>query len=325
MKEEEIRPQRIFDEYLRLAQEDTTTYFSNAEQVRGNCPACEEVGVPAFVKHGFSYEICSKCLSLYVNPRPVASAFAKYYTESPSSEFWAKTFYKETADARREKLWKPKAQLIREILCRYGADKFALIDIGGGFGLFAEEIRNLCGQPPIIIEPGPQLAAACREKSLSVIQKFLEEVEPEDLPSGHKVFVSFELFEHLHDPSLFLKHLPALMGSGDLFIFTTLSGSGVDIQALWENSKSVMPPHHLNFLNPRSIELLLARLGFESLEITTPGKLDIDILVNNPAAIKDRFWKTFISTASDSEKAEWQKMISASGWSSHMMVVCRKP
>jgi hypothetical protein len=139
------------------------------------------------------------------------------------------------------------------------------------------------------------------------------------------VFVSFELFEHLHDPSLFLKHLNALMGSGDLFIFTTLSGSGVDIQALWENSKSVMPPHHLNFLNPRSIELLLARLGFESLEITTPGKLDIDILVNNPAAIKDRFWKTFISTASDSEKAEWQKMISASGWSSHMMVVCRKP
>ena len=69
--------------------------------------------------------------------------------------------------------------------------------------------------------------------------------------------------------------------SGDLFIFTTLSGTGVDIQALWQDSKSVMPPHHLNFLNPISVDVLLARLGFESLSITTPGKLDIDILANN--------------------------------------------
>jgi hypothetical protein len=164
-----------------------------------------------------------------------------------------------------------------------------MVDIGGGFGLFAEEIKALCGQAPVVIEPGPDLAAACREKFLPVIQKFLEEVVPADLPNGPKAFVSFELFEHLYDPATFLRQLSSLMASGDLFIFTTLSGSGVDIQALWEDSKSVTPPHHLNFLNPRSVALLLARLGFENLAITTPGKLDIDILANNRAAIKDRF------------------------------------
>ena len=117
-----------------------------------------------------------------------------------------------------------------------------LVDIGGGFGLFAEEVRNLCGQAPIVIEPGPHLAAVCRGKSLPVIQKFLEQIAPEDLPAGPKTFVSFELFEHLHDPATFLKQLNSLMAKGDLFIFTTLSGSGVDIQALWEDSKSVTPP-----------------------------------------------------------------------------------
>lgn len=325
MKEEEIRPQRIFDEYLRLAREDTETYFSDAEKVSGNCPACEGVGIPAFVKHGFTYETCPNCLSLYVNPRPVASAFSRYYTESPSSEFWAKTFYKETADARREKLWKPKARLIHETLDRYNAGQYTLVDIGGGFGLFAEEMRSLCGQSPIVIEPGPQLAEVCRKKLFTVIEKFLEQVAQEDLPVGPKAFVSFELFEHLHDPSLFLKNLNSLMAPGDLFIFTTLSGSGVDIQVLWDESKSVTPPHHLNFLNPQSIELLLGRLGYEIIEVTTPGRLDIDILVNNHAAIKDRFWRTFISTASDSGKEGWQKVIAASGWSSHMMVVCCKP
>jgi len=325
MKEEEIRPKKIFDEYLFLAKQDTETYFSKVERVSGFCPACESVGDHAFDKNGFSYEVCPNCQTLFVNPRPVALAFSKYYTESPSSKYWASTFYKETAEARREKLWKPKARLILQTLEKYNSSEYMLVDVGGGFGLFAEEIRLLSGMTPVVIEPGPDLAAACRDKSMHVVEKFLEDVVPADLPSGAKAFVSFELFEHLHDPSGSLGQLMGLMNSGDLFIFTTLSGAGVDIKALWEDSKSVMPPHHLNFLNPRSVELLLNRLGFESLSITTPGKLDIDILENNFEAIKDRFWRTFIATASHDQKKEWQAMIAASGWSSHMMVVCRKP
>ena len=325
MKEEEIRPAKIFDEYLRLAREDTDTYFGTAERRDGNCPACGTKGEFSFVKHGFAYETCRNCLSLFVNPRPANVAFSKYYTESPSSKYWASTFYKETADARREKLWKPKAQLICDKLAHYGASQYITIDIGGGFGLFAEVMRELTGQTPIVIEPSPHLAIECREKLIPVVEKFLEQVESADLPSGPKAFVSFELFEHLHDPATFLEQLKNLMASGDLFIFTTLSGSGVDIQALWEDSKSVSPPHHLNFLNPRAVEILLARLGLQALEVATPGKLDIDILVNNQAAIKDRFWQTFVAKATEAEKAQWQKMIALSGWSSHMMVVCRKP
>ena len=114
------------------------------------------------------------------------------------------------------------------------------------------------------------------------------------------------------------------MNSGDLFIFTTLSGTGVDIQALWKDSKSVSPPHHLNFLNPYSMRLLMGSVGFEPLKITTPGKLDIDILSNNHSQIKDRFWRTFISYASNSEKERLQSFIAETGLSSHMMVCCRK-
>jgi hypothetical protein len=326
MKEEEIRPQAIFDEYLRLAAADTVTYFTDAEQVSGNCPACGAHGGPAISKHGFAYELCPDCQTLYVNPRPVATAFAKYYTEAPSSKYWATTFYRETASARREKLWKPKANAVAGLLKRYaGCDKCIIVDVGGGYGLFAEEIRGLLRTDPVVIEPAPHLAAVCREKGLWVVEKFLEDVLTSDLPVGQRAFVSFELFEHLHDPALFLKHLHQLMVSGDMFVFTTLSGTGVDIQALWEDSKSIMPPHHLNFFNPHSIRTLLARCGFESLDVSTPGKLDIDILVNNRHLIKDRFWKTLVSRSSEAERHKWQDFISASGWSSHMMIVCRKP
>jgi len=324
MKEEEIRPAKIFDEYLSLAQKDTDTYFSSAERIKENCPACGSNGHLAFVKYNFTYESCPNCNTLFVNPRPVAEAFFKYYKESLSSKYWATTFYKETAQARREKIWKPKAKLIFDKLASYNALDFTIVDIGGGYGLFAEEMREITKQPLIVIEPSPYLAEVCRKKSLFVIEKFLEEIQLNDLPIKPKVFLSFELFEHLHNPSKFLTQLNLLMLPGDLFIFTTLSSAGLDIQILWENSKSVMPPHHLNFFNPKSVEILLSQKGFESIEITTPGKLDIDILCNNQSDIKDRFWSNLISSADDKEKALWQETLSESGRSSHMMIICRK-
>jgi 2-polyprenyl-3-methyl-5-hydroxy-6-metoxy-1,4-benzoquinol methylase len=325
MKEEEIRPQLIFEEYLRLAEIDASVFFDGVKKEFIKCPACNLNGEHAFIKNSFDYVCCPECNTLYVSPRPSSIAFNRYYMEAPSVEYWATTFYKATEEGRREKLWKPKAKMIKEKVERFGDIASSVIDIGGGYGIFAEEMELLINNPVTVIEPGPQLAISCREKGVNVVEKFLEDVTNQDLPDSKKVFVSFELFEHLHNPESFLDHLFSLMQSGDLFIFTTLSGSGVDIQALWEDSKSVSPPHHLNFLNPYSIKLLLNRVGLKELEITTPGKLDIDILSNNSNKIKDRFWREFILRATTEEKEVWQQIISDSGWSSHMMVVCRKP
>lgn len=325
MKESDIRPQAIFDEYLRLCAQDIGTYFGSGDRTRVSCPACAEDGLPTFTKNGFTYDLCGKCRTLYVSPRPAAQAFENYYRGAPSSRYWADTFYRETADARRKLLWAPKATQVAEKLSQFGAAPSAIVDVGGGFGLFAEEMRRLSSAELIVIEPAPHLASVCRAKSLRVLEKFLEDVRPSDLPSGAKLFVSFELFEHLHSPTGFLGHLRDIMDAGDLFLFTTLSGTGFDIQLLWEHSKSVSPPHHLNFFNPNSIRMLLSRGGFEVLEVSTPGKLDVDIALNGRGFITDRFWRTFFDRSNETDREKWQQLISNTGWSSHMMVICRKP
>lgn len=326
MKEEDIRPQNIFDEYLAMAIEDTKTYFGNTQREEIDCPACGSKGNFSFTKSGFDYEECPECMTLFVSPRPIASSFDKYYTEAPSADYWATTFYKETAEARRKLLWKPKAELVKNIIDKWNEDKekYSVIDIGGGYGIFCEEIKILTKTTPVVIEPGPSLAKICRDKDLIVVEKFLESVNTSDLPDGKKIFVSFELFEHLHSPKKFLESLNSVMTSGDLFIFTTLSGTGVDIRVLWENSKSVSPPHHLNFLNPISIPIILESVGLTPLEITTPGKLDIDIMKNGYEYIEDKFWKSFLKIASNDDRVVMQNAIQNSCSSSHIMVVCKK-
>lgn len=324
MKEEEIRPRRVFDEYLRLAALDADKHFSKSPRQPVLCPACGTQGLYSFSKHGFSYEGCPVCQTLFVRPCPPVQDFCRYYQESDSAKFFATTFYSETSEARREKLWRPKAWMVSEMLRQYGAHQHSLLDIGGGYGIFAEEYERLMNRKVTVIEPGPDLAQICRQKGLEVIEAFLEDVTTGQLPAGPKVFVSFELFEHLHDSGVFLQHLYSLMRPGDVFLFTTLSGMGVDIQVLWEESKSISL-QHLNFFNPRSVRLLIERIGFRVLNVDTPGKLDIDILCNNRTQIKDRFWRNFVAHASQEERQEWQDFIAKHGLSSHMFVVCECP
>jgi hypothetical protein len=325
--EEEIRPEKIFNEYLRLTALDTVNFFSKTESYEISCPACGGDKGKEWVKKSlFTYKICPSCHTIYVSPRPTIDSFNAYYTDSPSTKFWASTFYKFTEAARREKLWKPKAEMIKQRILQFGdgIPVQYIIDIGGGYGVFDEEITAIMDIKAIVIEPSVHLAQICRDKGLEVVEKFMEHILPDELPTGRKCFVSFELFEHLHNPSFFLETVLNGMKKDDLFIFTTLSGMGIDIQILGEHSKSVSPPHHLNFMNPKSVTALLKRVGFEVLEATTPGVLDIDILKNNKENIQDRFWSNFLEYASEEELAAMQKSISSAGLSSHMMIVCKK-
>lgn len=327
MKENDIRPKYLWDKYLELTEKDSLHFFNEDSREFVNCPVCDTKGKLEIKKHGFEYHLCPNCFTLYVNPRPCEESFQRYYTESESSEFWSTTFYRETAEARREKLWKPKASLIDSKLVEMLGEAYKdylIIDVGGGYGLFAEEMKKINGSSPLVIEPGPGLAEACREKGIEVIEKFLEDVQPQDLPEGPKVFVSFELFEHLHDPNKFLKNLYQVMNKGDIFIFTTLSGSGLDIKALWSHSNSIQPPMHLNFCNPISIKEILSKSGFTPLEVSTPGKLDLDILSNNSESLRDPFWKLLVENSTEDQKKDLQKIFSDIGLSSHMMSISIK-
>jgi len=135
------------------------------------------------------------------------------------------------------------------------------------------------------------------------------------------------MFEHLHDPPAFAqKAFKLLKPSGYLYL-TTLNGLGFDIQLLWERSKCLTPPHHLNFFNPQSIRLLLEEIGFSSVEVSTPGQLDWDIVEGSyrlEAIDPGRFFKMVSKYGSLQAKKELQSWISSNNLSSHMRIIAQK-
>lgn len=139
MKEEEIRRRSVFNRYLQLIREDVQTIFTdNSKSIEIGCPACGSKSYQSqFEKLGFTYVLCSNCGTLFVNPRPSAQLLMEFYTKSRSARFWVREFFKPMAEARREKIFWPRAEYIRDTPPEMS--KGVIGDIGADFGLFLKD------------------------------------------------------------------------------------------------------------------------------------------------------------------------------------------
>jgi len=330
MKEFEIRPKQLFEDYLKISKDDIKVFFSDHDSFENvSCPACNiDNSRFAFKKHGFSYRICNECYSLFVSPRPTKIMIEDFYRKSNSSKFWAERFFPETAEARRKKIFKPRAQLVSELVSRIEVPHpISLVDVGAGFGIFLEEVKKTGVFSEILaIEPSVDLAQCCREKGIQVIQKPVEKINKNEVQFS--IACSFEVFEHLYDPGLFIKSMKTLLKPGGIMLFTTLTISGLDLQVLWDKSKSISPPHHINFLSVEGLRILIERCGLTEVEISTPGKLDVDIIRNtindNPDLKIPRFFDYLLKNRDTETFNQLQSFLQQNNLSSHVRIIARK-
>jgi SAM-dependent methyltransferase len=330
MKEFEIRPRQLFEDYLEVSKKDIDIYFADhSKYVEVPCPACKSENAHlAFNKHGFTYKECGHCSTLFVSPRPTSETIDNFYIHSESSKFWAERFFPETADARREKIFKPRAILINELTQKIGIPQpTSIVDVGAGYGIFLEEVKKTGGFKEIYaVEPSIDLAQCCRDKGFQAIEKPVEKIEEGEVQAS--IACSFEVIEHLYDPDLFINSMKKLIKPGGVILFTTLTISGLDLQVLWDKSKSISPPHHINFFSIEGLKILIKRCGLTEVEIATPGKLDVDIIKNTMDEFPDlkvpRFIDYMIKNRDDETLEQFQSFLQENNLSSHVRVVARK-
>lgn len=329
MKEDDIRPAALLDEYFRLLKLDADTLAKKSREfVEVACPFCEENRIAeSFLKDGFHYRSCAGCGSLYVSPRPQPEQLASYYVEAKAVRFWSEQFYKQTAEARREKMFRPRAKLIKDLKERgVITDTGAFVDVGAGYGLFLQEVRTLGLFKRLMgLEPEPRLAAICRAEGFEIVEKWVEDVKDGDFSIS--VAACFEVIEHVFDPIAFLSGCKRLLKPGGVLVLTTLTIGGFDLQVLWDQSRSITPPQHLNFPSLKGMSLLLSKAGLVEEEISTPGELDLDIIRNvlrqNPDARVPRFARR-LAESDDAVRAEFQQFLKRNRLSSHLRCVARR-
>ena len=330
MKESDIRPKELVDKLEVFLRKDRKRWLVGQEQfIRVQCPACSSMNTkdPVVVR-GMTFETCTHCETVFYNPRPTREQLRDYYAKAASYAFWAKHIFPKTESARRENIFRPLADKIITYLSQNDVETDVLMEIGAGFGIFCDEIkRKGIFERIIAVEPTPDLAQKCREKELEVIEAPFEEL---DL-SGESIncIVSFEVIEHVFSPRELLRKSMYLLTKNGLLILKCPNVRGFPFMVLGKQKAPNFGLEHINMFNTESITVLLEKSGFAVLDVTTPGKLDADIVRNQALEGKFEinghpFLKRVLLDEWERLGDTFQRFLADNLLSSSMLVVARK-
>lgn len=330
LQEAEIRPDSLMKgQEERFASDVRRLLLNKHRFVNVPCPACDSrANRPAFHKYDLSFVVCMVCETMYVNPRPSPAVLETYYAESENYQYWNQYIFPASESVRREKIFRPRALRLQEICRRNGIDGGVLLEVGAGFGTFCEEVQKLgLFQRVIGVEPTPGLAATCRRKGIEVIEKPIERVGGEI--ARVDAVAAFEVLEHLFSPQQFLNACRERLAPGGLLLLTCPNVKGFDVSVLGRLSGAV-DVEHLNYFHPASLQLLVERCGFESLEVLTPGELDAELVRKKAMSgefdlSNQPFLNKVLIEDWDRVGKPFQRFLADNMLSSHMWIVARKP
>ncbi|MCM8530265.1 MAG: class I SAM-dependent methyltransferase [Lentisphaeraceae bacterium] len=325
-EEDSIRPSEMRKILEGFTQKDANWLLTRSSDfIEVNCPACNSSeSTFVFDKRGFKYLKCKQCETGYISPRPNAKLLSDFYEGSQAYGYLSRVLYPATKKNRFKNLVIPRVDRLLSACEKYIYSRNTLIEVGAGSGVFCSEVqsREIFGRV-IAVEPNLELADDCKELGLEVKQSLLEDIS--DLQAD--VVASFEVIEHVFNPEYFLKSLLSLLSRGGIVYLTCPNFKGFDLTTLGPLSDQV-DFEHLNYFHPKSIRLLAERVGYEVLDIETPGCLDAE-LVRKQMEIDDQLKDSnpFLSELlfDNKLKLEFQDFLKNNLLSSHMAVTLRKP
>jgi 2-polyprenyl-3-methyl-5-hydroxy-6-metoxy-1,4-benzoquinol methylase len=328
MREEDIRPADLMAEKQAHVEWDVEFLLSRrASWVPVACPACDSARSRQFgAKRGFVYAECLECGTVYTNPRPSLELLHEFYAQSRNYEYWNKHIFPRTEARRRESIFQPRAERTATYADAYSVRGGTILEVGAGFGLFCEELGRLgIFERIIAVEPTPGLAETCRTRGIETLEMPIEQVV---LSQPVDVLAAFEVIEHLFSPRDFVQQCWRLMRPGGVLILTCPNVRGFDVGTLGVES-GTFDHEHVNYFHTASLPRLLAAYGFETLQVETPGKLDVDIVYKRHKEGRLDLTHNFLlqeifARGSESDLTDLQSFLSSHLLSSHMWIAARK-
>ncbi len=292
----EIKPHALLDEYRHLNAEDVRARLIGPNELRDcACPGCcSRESKLAFEKMGLSYLQCERCLSMYVSPRPSEQAVVDFYRNSRGARFWRDWILPETRNVRREKVFRPRARWLLNVVDQYCPQARQAIVVGYHNDLLIEELLRQEGRLFQIIVANPIADLEYAGSKLSGVR--LEPTPISDLArlGAADIILAFDIVDRAVDlEALFASARQALKPRG-LLLASTMLISGFDLQVLWERSEAIYPPDRMNLLSTEGLTALFDRHGFEVLEFSTPGMFDVEIVQRAMHSDPDGDWPRFI-------------------------------
>lgn len=295
-----IQKSENFNRELKLAKKAVSRVLQIEQGSAPICPGCASKKLSVFfTKWGVDYLRCSDCGTIFCEVDD--DTLSEYHNDAELTEFRSKEEYQQEACEKRRFSWQEIIDWIQFRTYRYLKKNKGLSIVSGGdrFRGFTEMVKqsDICGS-----------------------YSFLG-----DGDSRAEVALSFNLIQQVNSPEEHLNALNRSLEKGGLLFLSARIGSGFDILVLKEHAQ-VYPYEYVTLLSKDGLMNQLEKAGFELLDYSTPGAMDVGYVQSKREAIPqdDLFIRNLIFDSDSTTLREFQRFLQKSGMSSYAQIVARK-
>ncbi len=321
--ETEIRPRELLERYYALSETESRSFFQPEKFSPISCPFCDaEEHSLAFSRWSFQYQECVSCGSLYVSPRPSRKRLDEFRRQSEAGAVW-RSVIEETSRRRDERVFLPRLEWVANLVAERFQEPVPCTDWGSRSLAYLKEISRIGLFSSVgVFEPDPSIAEDCVREGWSVSPRDI----PENLRSCGAV-TAFDVVNGRFSPQLLLQTASDILRPGAL-LFLTGRSAGFELQLLWENAHHLHPLDHMNLPSVEGLSQVLAIHGFEPVELSTPGRLDMDMVTGagqaDPSLPLPRWLRYLMEKRGRSEQLAFQEFLQRARLSSHFRVAAQK-
>ncbi len=320
----DIIQSEIYRQYVKLLEKDIKMHFSDpGTLINVACPGDKDgQGVDIFKKFGLTYQKSTSCQSCYVNPRPKAELLEQFYAKSTACQFWRAEMFK-LPDAQLYYLCGSRVQWVMECVDEYLSGPLRVLDYETKYpNLITHLNTERTFNKVTVFKPKLYEHINLLPKEVVVLEKYDDAVIQVD------VVTAFETIERMFDPGALFLDASRFCRQGGLLLFTTASCTGLEYQVLGKEAPNLNPINRMNLLSMEALTDHVKNAGFEIVELSTPGRLDVDIvkqvMEQNKDLKTDSFWQYIFKSRGEKTWQSLQNFLQENRLSSHVRIAARK-
>jgi SAM-dependent methyltransferase len=220
------------------------------------CLICDSIAIhDLYIQNGYRIVRCAACGFAFVHPTPTPAELANYYAHG-----YAVPLARDAGNPARH-----AARIAG--LERWQPRRGRLLEVGASYGHSLAEARRR-GWLVAGVELAPAAARYARERcGLAVFNADLLDAPFAD--ASFDAAIMWHVLEHTHDPSAQLERLRALLRPGGVLGLRVPNAAGFGARFAGRFWVWTSPPAHLWYFSSTTLPRLLARCGFEALDIAT--------------------------------------------------------
>lgn len=244
--------------------------------------------------------------SLFLADLPSPEVWGRLLSEVCATRHSPKTFHANISESRLKNVFEPKLHWIQNALRLQNLAKPKLLEVITP----PSDFTNLLQQTKMFSE-----VVSVNETDLLL---------GKENPQGADAAVLLESLDRSGDPAALFQAVARSLKKGGMIFVTALVASGFDATLLGKENAYLFPPDRANFFSLKDLKTLVSRAGFQLLEVSTPGVLDVEVVkshwARNPNLSLSVFERSLLTADTETQEA-FQNFLQQSNLSSFARLV----